>query len=148
MWLGTSLPIWFRRPICVDKYTISSQIRICFLSAVCVLVVSWWICLSYILDLLHSYEGAHLWMIFRCNTNAMENLFYCNSIHSHQIAAKCCHDSNSTAVVSCVKYCSDHVVRIEMRATRNYLEKPLVKWVYMYSSKYSPVITFGNMEYN
>ena len=43
-----------------------------------------------------------------------------------------CHDS--TAVVSCTKFCSDHCIRIEVSVKRNFhriwiaMEKPLVKW--------------------
>ena len=57
----------------------------------------------------------------------------CNSVAGHQIAANfyTCHDS--TAVVPCTKFCSDHCIGIKMRAKHNFhriwiaMEKPLVK---------------------
>ena len=56
-----------------------------------------------------------------------------NSIAGHQIATNFCTCHDSTAVVPCAKFCSDHCIRIEMRANRNShriwiaMEKPLVK---------------------
>ena len=56
-----------------------------------------------------------------------------NSVAGHQIATNFCTCHGSTAVVPCAKFCSDHCIRIEMRANRNShriwiaMEKPLVK---------------------
>ena len=56
-----------------------------------------------------------------------------NSVAGHQIATNFCTCHDSTAVVPCAKFCSDHCIRIEMRANRNShririaMEKPLVK---------------------
>ena len=56
-----------------------------------------------------------------------------NSVAGHQIATHFCTCHDSTAVVPCTKFCSDHCIRIEVRANRNShriwiaMEKPLVK---------------------
>ena len=56
----------------------------------------------------------------------------CNSVAGHQIATNFCTCHDSTAVVPCTKFCSDHCIRIEMRVKRNFhriwiaMEKPLV----------------------
>ena len=52
-----------------------------------------------------------------------------NSVAGHQIATNFCTCHDSTAVVPCAKFCSDHCIRIEMRANRIWIamEKPLVK---------------------
>ena len=63
----------------------------------------------------------------------METLPCCNSVRGHQIATNFCTCHDSTAVVPCTKFCSDHCIRIEVRANRNFhriwiaMEKPLVK---------------------
>ena len=57
----------------------------------------------------------------------------CNSVAVHHIATNFCTCHDSTAVVSCTKVCSDHYIRIEVRAKRNFhgiwsaMENPLVK---------------------
>ena len=56
-----------------------------------------------------------------------------NSVAGHQIATNFCTCHDSTAVVPCTKFCSDHYIRIEVRVKRNFhriwiaIEKPLVK---------------------
>ena len=67
------------------------------------------------------------------NVILMANSFCCNFIYGYQIATKfwTCHDS--PAVVSCAKFCSDHI-RIEMWAKQKYrriwmvMENTIVKW--------------------
>ena len=55
-----------------------------------------------------------------------------NSVTGHQIATNFCTCHDSTAVVPCTKFCSDHCIGIEMRAKRNFyriwiaMEKTLV----------------------
>ena len=57
----------------------------------------------------------------------------CNSVTGHQIATNFCTCHDSTAVVPCTKFCSDHYIRIEMRVKRDFhriwiaMEKLLVK---------------------
>ena len=56
-----------------------------------------------------------------------------NSVAGHQIATNFCTCHDSTAVVPCTKFCSNHCIRIEVRVKRNFhriwiaMEKPLVK---------------------
>ena len=56
-----------------------------------------------------------------------------NSVAGHQIATNFCTCHDSTAVVPCTKFCSDHCIRIEVRVKRNFhriwiaMEKPSVK---------------------
>ena len=56
-----------------------------------------------------------------------------NSVAGHQIATNFCTWHDSTAVVPCTKFYSDHCIRIEVRVERNFhriwiaMEKPLVK---------------------
>ena len=63
----------------------------------------------------------------------MVNSPCCNSVAGHQIATNFCTCHDSTAVVPCTKFCSDHCIRIELRVKRNFhriwiaIEKPLVK---------------------
>ena len=63
----------------------------------------------------------------------MENLPCCSSLAGHQIATIFCTCHDSTAVVPCTKFCSNHCIRIEMRVKRNFhriwiaMEKTLVK---------------------
>ena len=63
----------------------------------------------------------------------METSPCCNSVAGHQIATNVCTCHDSTAVVPCTTFCSDHCIRIEMRVKRNFhriwivMEKPLVK---------------------
>ena len=63
----------------------------------------------------------------------MEISSCCNSVTGHQIATNFCTCHDSTAVVPCTKFCSDHFIRREMRVKRNFhriwnaMEKPLVK---------------------
>ena len=63
----------------------------------------------------------------------MENSPRCNSIAGHQIATNFCTCHDSTAVVPCTKWCSDHCIRIEVRVKQNFhriwiaMEKPLEK---------------------
>ena len=71
---------------------------------------------------------------FARNSNSMETSRCCNSVAGHQIATNFCTCHDSTAVVPCTKFCSDHCIRIEMRVKRNFLhriwiamEKPLLK---------------------
>ena len=63
----------------------------------------------------------------------MENSPCCNAVTGHQIATNFCTCHDSTAVVPCTKFCSDHCIRIEMRVKWNFhwiliaMEKTLVK---------------------
>ena len=50
----------------------------------------------------------------------METSPCCNSVTGHQIATNFCTCHDSTAVVPCTKFCSDHCIRIEMRVKRNF----------------------------
>ena len=71
--------------------------------------------------------------IFARNSNSMESLPCCNSVIAHQIATNFCTCHDSTAVVTCTKFCGDHCIRIEVKANRNShriwiaMEKTLVK---------------------
>ena len=70
---------------------------------------------------------------FSRNSNSMEIWPCHNSVAGHQIATIFCTCHESTAVVPCAKFCSDHCIRIEVRVKRNFhriwiaMEKPLVK---------------------
>ena len=79
----------------------------------------------------------------------METSPCCNSVTGDQIATNFCTCHDSTAVVPCTKFCSDHCIGIEMRAKRNFhriwiaMEKPLVKrgpvqWRYSVASGRCP----------
>ena len=57
---------------------------------------------------------------FARNSNSMETSPCCNSVAGHQIATKFCTCHDSTAVVPCTKFCSDHCIRIEMTVKRNF----------------------------
>ena len=63
----------------------------------------------------------------------METSPCCNSVASHQTATNFCTCHQSTAVVPCTKFCSDHPIRVEVRVKQNFhriwiaMEKPLVK---------------------
>ena len=56
-----------------------------------------------------------------------------NSVAGHRIVTNPCTCHDSTAVVPCTKFCSDHCIRIEIRVKRNFhliwiaIEKSLVK---------------------
>ena len=56
-----------------------------------------------------------------------------NSVAGHQITTNFCTCHDSTAVVPCTKFCSDHGIGVEVRVKRNFhriwiaMEKPLVK---------------------
>ena len=69
----------------------------------------------------------------------METSLCHNSVARHQIATNFCTCHDSTAVVPCTKFCSDHCIRIEVSMKRNFhriwiaMEKPLVKRAPVYS---------------
>ena len=71
--------------------------------------------------------------VFSRNYNSMETSPCHNSIAGHQIATNFCTCHDSTAVVPCTKFCSNHCIRIEVRVKRNFhrvwiaIENPLVK---------------------
>ena len=71
--------------------------------------------------------------VFTRNSNSMETSPWHNSVAGHQIATNFCTCHDSTAVVPCAKFCSDHCIRIEVRVKWNFhriwiaMEKPLVK---------------------
>ena len=71
--------------------------------------------------------------VFARNSNSMETSPCHISVAGHQIATNICTCHDSTAVVPCTKFCSDHWIRIEVRVERNFhrvwiaMEKPLVK---------------------
>ena len=58
----------------------------------------------------------------------------CNSVAGHQIATNVCTYHDSTAVVPCTKFCSEHCMRVEVRVKRNFhwiciaMEKTSVIW--------------------
>ena len=64
----------------------------------------------------------------------MEISINCNSVAADHIATKFCTFHDSTVVVSCAKYCSDHIIKIWMRTKLTFrhiwilIEKLLVKW--------------------
>ena len=64
----------------------------------------------------------------------MEISFYCNSVAGDRIATKFCTCQDSTAVVPCAKFCSDHFIRIWMTVKWNLhriwivMKKLLMKW--------------------
>ena len=70
---------------------------------------------------------------FAHNSNSMETSRCRNSVADHQIATTFCTCHDSTAVVTCTKFCSDHGIRVEVRVKGNFhriliaMEKPLVK---------------------
>ena len=63
----------------------------------------------------------------------MENSPCCNSVAGHKIATNVCTCHDSTAVVPCWNFCSDHCIRLEGKVKRNIhqigtaMENPLVK---------------------
>ena len=71
--------------------------------------------------------------IFARNLNSMKVTRWCNSTTGHQIATNFCTYHDSTAVVLCTKYWSDHCVRIRKTVMRNFhriwnaMDKPLLK---------------------
>ena len=77
--------------------------------------------------------GPFHWRYFACNSNSIETLPCCNSVACHQIATNFCTCNNSTAVVPCTNFFSDHCIRIEVRGKPNFhriwvaMEKTLVK---------------------
>ena len=62
----------------------------------------------------------------------METWPCCNSFTGHQITTNVCTCHDSTTVVPCTKFCSDHCIGIEVRVKRNLhriwiaMEEPLV----------------------
>ena len=80
-----------------------------------------------------AYLGYILLWVYHCNSNLMENLFRCNFVHDFQIATKFCTCHDSTAVVSCAKFCSRYFIKLWVRAKVfhwiwNMIEESLVKW--------------------
>ena len=79
-------------------------------------------------------QGPFHKQIFICNSNSMEISPCCNPITDHQIATNFCTYHDSTAVMSCAKFCGDHLVRIVLRAKQHFrriwivMEKTSVKW--------------------
>ena len=78
--------------------------------------------------------GAHFTNgFFARNSNSMETSPCHNSIAGHQIVTNFCTCHDSTAVVPCTKFRSDHCIIIEVRVKGNFhrnrtaMEKPLVK---------------------
>ena len=77
------------------------------------------------------------------NSNSLEISPCHNSVAGHQIATNFCTCHDSTVVVPCTTFCSDHCIRIEVRVKRNFhriwiaMEKPLVKWAPGHSSSMS-----------
>ena len=78
--------------------------------------------------------GARFTNVFLArNSNPMETSPCHNSVAGHQIATNFCTCHDSTAVVPCTKFCSDHCIRIEVSVKRNFhriwivMENPLVK---------------------
>ena len=72
-------------------------------------------------------------VFFTRNSNSMETSPCHNSVARHQIATNFCTNHDSTAVVPCTKFCSDHYIRIKVSVKRNFhriwiaMEKPLMK---------------------
>ena len=50
----------------------------------------------------------------------METLPCCNYVVGHQIVTNFCPCHDSTTVVPCTKFCSDHCIRMEVRVKRNF----------------------------
>ena len=81
------------------------------------------------------YESTshHTICLYECAYLLPRQIPICNSVAGHQIATNFCTCHDSTAVVPCTKFCSDHCIRIEMRVKRNFhriwiaMEKPLLK---------------------
>ena len=78
--------------------------------------------------------GSFHWRLFARNSNSMGiSLCLYNSVAGHQIEIHFCTCHDSTAVVSCAKFYSDHCIRIEVKVKRNFhriwiaLEKSLVR---------------------
>ena len=80
-----------------------------------------------------NFAGARFTNFFARNSDSMETSPYHNSIAGHPIATKFCTCHDSTAVVPCTQFCSNHCIRIEVRVKRNFhliwiaMEKWLVK---------------------
>ena len=80
------------------------------------------------------FRGLYHWQLFARNSNSMETLPCCNSIVVHQTATNFCTCHDSTAVLSCAKFCSYGWVKIKVRMNQilhwiwNVAEITLVKW--------------------
>ena len=77
----------------------------------------------------------HCEMIFHTNSNSKPNSFCINSLHGYQIATNFCTWHDSYAVVSCAKFCCNHLIKNGMRTKWNYhriwivMQKSIVKWI-------------------
>ena len=58
--------------------------------------------------------------LYARNSNSMETSPCHNSVAGQQIATSFCTCHDSTAVVPCTKFCSDHCIRIETRVKRSF----------------------------
>ena len=65
---------------------------------------------------------------FACNSNSMKISPSCNSITADPVPTNFCTYHDSTAVMSCAKFLSDHFIRIEVRVKKSIIDKMLVKW--------------------
>ena len=79
---------------------------------------------------LRAWRGHFTTDISRHNSNLMHISFCCNSLPGQQIATNfsTCHDSS--AVVACAKFCSNHFTSICMRANCDFL----LIWIVMENS--------------
>ena len=87
-----------------------------------------------------THSGTHMCLgpvsltVFAHKSNSMETSPCHDSVAGHQIATIFCTCHDSTAVVPCTKFCSDHCIRIDVRVKHNFhriwiaMEKTLVKW--------------------
>ena len=66
-------------------------------------------------DLTFRFPAAHFTKnLFICESNCLVDLFCCNSICCNQIITNFCTWHDSTAVMSCAKFCNDHISRTRM----------------------------------
>ena len=83
--------------------------------------------------LCYCIPGARFTNVFCSQFISMETSTCHNSVAGHQIATNFCTCHDSTAVVPCTKFSSDHCDRIEVRVKRHFhriwiaMQKPLVK---------------------
>ena len=92
-------------------------------------VVWWWCSNTRLHDTSKTQiQGPVSLTFFARNSNSMETLPCHNAVAGHQIATNFCTCHDSTAVVPCAKFCSDHCIRIEVRVKRNFHRKFELQW--------------------
>ena len=83
------------------------------------------------IDCGNMFQGPIALTIFHHNSNSMEISFSCNSVAGDPLVTKFCTCYDSTAVMPCAKLCSDHFIRIWVRAKWNFHHI----WIVMETSK-------------